>query len=246
MSRWIFALAIVLAAAVPAAGQLQGGAVVGTAADQTGVMLPGVTVTIRGADVTHSVVTDGEGRFRFPNLAPGAYVLTASLSGFTTVVHERIVVEVGKHVEIPVTLKVAGVSETVTVSEQSPVVDPRATGTATNFTADELTKIPTSRDPFALMRAVPGVIVDRVNIAGNETGQQSNFVSKGTRAADAVWTMDGARAIRFFPTARSRWEPTRACRCSSHRRSIRSATRRSGIRTCGLRARFQPGAFACG
>jgi Carboxypeptidase regulatory-like domain/TonB-dependent Receptor Plug Domain len=177
--------------------------VVGTAADQTAVMLPGVTVTIRGADVTHSVVTDGEGRFRFPNLAPGAYVLTASLSGFTTVVHERIVVEVGKHVEIPVTLKVAGVSETVTVSEQSPVVDPRATGTATNFTADELTKIPTSRDPFALMRAVPGVIVDRVNIAGNETGQQSNFVSKGTRAADAVWTMDGVNITDMAATGAS-------------------------------------------
>jgi Carboxypeptidase regulatory-like domain/Bacterial regulatory protein, Fis family len=179
-------LAIVLAAAVPAAGQLQGGTVVGTAADQTGVMLPGVTVTIRGADVTHSVVTDEQGRFRFLNLAPGAYVLTAALAGFTTVVHDRIVVEVREHVEIPLSLKVAAVSETVTVSGQSPVVDSRATGTATNFAADELTRILTSRDPFALMRAVPGVIVDRVNIAGNETGQQSSFVSKGTRAADAV------------------------------------------------------------
>ena len=54
-----------------------------------------------------------------------------------------------------------------------------------------LSKIPTSRDPFSLMRSVPGVLVDRVNIGGNETGQQSNFVSKGTRPQDAVWTMDG-------------------------------------------------------
>jgi Carboxypeptidase regulatory-like domain len=105
MSRGILALAIVLAAAVPAAGQLQGGSVAGTAADQTGVMLPGVTVTIRGADVTHSGDTNGQGRFRFLNLAPGTYVLTASLSGFTTVVHERVVVEVGKHVEMSLQLK---------------------------------------------------------------------------------------------------------------------------------------------
>ena len=41
------------------------------------------------------------------------------------------------------------------------------------------------------MRSVPGVLVDRVNIGGNETGQQSNFASKGTRPQDAVWTMDG-------------------------------------------------------
>ena len=65
------------------------------------------------------------------------------------------------------------------------------TGTATNFTADELSKIPTSRDPFSMMRSVPGVLVDRVNIGGNETGQQSNFATKGTRPQDAVWTLDG-------------------------------------------------------
>src|SRR4029077_5469405 len=63
--------------------------------------------------------------------------------------------------------------------------------TATNVTLDELTNIPTSRDPFSLLRSVNGVLVDRVNIGGNETGQQSNFVSKGTRPQDAVWTMDG-------------------------------------------------------
>src|SRR4030095_11817773 len=43
----------------------------------------------------------------------------------------------------------------------------------------------------ALMRSVPGVLVDRVNIGGNETGQQSTFVTKGTRPQDAVWTLDG-------------------------------------------------------
>src|SRR4029450_1295167 len=88
-------------------------------------------------------------------------------------------------------LKVAPVAETVTVLGVSPIVDTRASGTATNFTASELNAIPTSRDPWALLRTVPGVMVDRVNIAGNETGQQSNFQSKGTRPQDAVWTMDG-------------------------------------------------------
>jgi len=88
-------------------------------------------------------------------------------------------------------MKIAGVAETITVSGGSPLVDTKATGTATNFTSDELTKIPTSRDPFALMRTVPGVLVDRVNVGGNETGQQSNFASKGTRPQDAVWTIDG-------------------------------------------------------
>ena len=77
------------------------------------------------------------------------------------------------------------------------------TGTATNFTTDELTKIPTSRDPFALMRSVPGVLVDRVNIGGNETGQQSNFASKGTRPQDASWTMDGIEITDMAATGAS-------------------------------------------
>lgn len=205
MARWILAMTIVVAVAGPATAQIQSGSVNGTVRDEQGAVLPGVTLLIRGADVTQTFVTAEDGRYRFFNLAPGAYELTASLAGFATLVHQRIVVEVGRHVELPLTLKLAPVSETVTVSGQSPVVDRRATGTATNFTADELTKIPTSRDPFALMRAVPGVIVDRVNIAGNETGQQSNFVSKGTRPADAVWTMDGVNitdmaAIGASPT----------------------------------------------
>ena len=101
------------------------------------------------------------------------------------------IVAVGRNVELPLTLKVASVAETITVTGESPVIDTRSTGTATNFSSDELTKIPTSRDPFALMRSVPGVLVDRVNIGGNETGQQSNFSSKGTRPQDAVWTLDG-------------------------------------------------------
>ncbi len=79
----------------------------------------------------------------------------------------------------------------MTVTAATPLVDRKATGTTTNITSDELTKIPGSRDPFALMRSVPGVLVDRVNIGGNETGQQSNFTMKGTRPQDAVWTLDG-------------------------------------------------------
>jgi TonB-dependent Receptor Plug Domain len=112
-------------------------------------------------------------------------------------------VSVGKSVELPMSLKIASVAETITVSGESPVIDTKATGTATNFTSDELTKIPTSRDPFALMRSVPGVLVDRVNIGGNETGQQSNFASKGTRPQDAVWTMDGINITDMAATGAS-------------------------------------------
>ena len=191
MKRLSIGLVLLLALVAPARAQLQGGSISGTVADEQGAILPGVTITLRGVDATQEVTTEGNGQFRFLNLAPGFYTLSASLQGFTTLVREQVQVVVGRNVDLLFALKLASVAETITVTGESPMVDTRATGTATNFTADELTKIPTSRDPFSLMRSVPGVLVDRVNIGGNETGQQSNFATKGTRPQDAVWTLDG-------------------------------------------------------
>ncbi len=203
MKRLSFVLALVLAFALPAFAQIQGGTINGKIQDEQGGVLPGVTVTAQGLDATQTFVTEGSGEFRFLNLAPGPYRVTATLQGFATVVRENVIVAVGKNVELPIVLKIATVSETITVSGSSPVIDTKATGTATNFSSDELTKIPTSRDPFALMRSVPGVLVDRVNIGGNETGQQSNFQSKGTRPQDAVWTMDGVNITDMSATGAS-------------------------------------------
>jgi hypothetical protein len=192
MKRSYLVLALLLIGlARPALAQVQGGTVSGTVLDEQGAVLPGVAVTLQGADAKRESATETDGRFRFLDLAPGSYKLTVALQGFATIVDEAIVVAVGKTIDLPLTMKIASVAETITVSGDAPIVDPKATGTAVNFTADELTKIPTSRDPFALMRTVPGVLVDRVNIGGNETGQQSNFASKGTRPQDAVWTIDG-------------------------------------------------------
>lgn len=193
MRRVLLVVAFVLAIAPATFAQIAGGNITGPIRDDQGGVLPGATVTLQGTDITRTVVTDEAGMYRFLNLAPGSYRITAALPGFTTLVRDGVVVTVGSNVELPFNLKVATVEETVTVTGESPIVDTRATGTSTNFTQDELARIPTSRDPWALLRTVPGVQMDRVNIAGNETGQQSNFNSKGSSRNDTVWTMDGVQ-----------------------------------------------------
>jgi Carboxypeptidase regulatory-like domain/TonB-dependent Receptor Plug Domain len=190
MKRLTFSCLCFLAFAFPAAAQTQGGSITGSVRDAQGASAPGSDVTVQGSDATFHFTTAQDGAFRFLNLQPGAYRITATLSGFTSAVRD-VIVAVGRNVEAPMELRVAAITESLTVSAPAPIVDARATGTATTFSSDELAKIPTSRDPFSLVRSVPGVLLDRVNIGGNETGQAPTVVSKGTRPQDTVWTLDG-------------------------------------------------------
>lgn len=187
----LLALLTLAVRAAPALAQLQGGAVAGVVRDQQGAALPGATVTLSGADATRTFITTDDGRYRFLNVPPGTYRFDVTLQGFKSIIREQIVVVVGINVAIDFTLSLAAVAESITVTGESPIIDPKAMGTATNFTQNELSRVPNSRDPWALLRTVPGVVLDRVNIAGNETGQQSQFVSKGTRPQDTVWVLDG-------------------------------------------------------
>jgi hypothetical protein len=180
----------ILALALPAAAQTPGGNVTGSVRDEQGAAVPGSEVSVHGPDATFRFTTNGDGAFRFLDLPPGRYNLTAALSGFRPATRE-VIVAVGKTVDAPLELRVAAVAESVTVSAPAPILDPTATGTSTTFSRDELAKIPTSRDPFSVLRSVPGVLLDRVNIGGNETGQAPSVVAKGTRPQDTVWTLDG-------------------------------------------------------
>src|SRR5688572_10784952 len=205
MRKLLLALVILFAAAAPAVAQIAGGTVQGSVTDESGAALPGVAVTLTGPDVSQTTTSGSDGRFRFVNLPPGSYEITSAMAGFSTVKRANVVVAVGSNVDIDVSLKVATVEETILVTAESPVIDTKKTGTATTFSQDELSKIPNSRDPWALLRTVPGVVMDRVNVAGNESGQQSSFRAKGALGNDSVWNLDGVNitdmaAIGASPT----------------------------------------------
>jgi hypothetical protein len=232
MKRVALALCI-LALTLPASAQVQSGSIYGTIQDESGGVLPGAAITLVGPDRTASFASDSDGQYRFLNLAPGAYKLTVTLSGFSTVTRKDVVVVIGKNVQIPFTLKLATVEQSITVTSATPIIDTKQVGTATEFTQAELADIPTSRDPFALARTVPGVLVDRVNIAGNETGQQSNFVSKATRPQDAVWMLDGVNvtdmaAVGASPTYFN-WDNFDEVEISTAGQDIRQPTGGMGI-----------------
>ena len=168
---------LVICVATTGVAFAQGGVISGTVKDQQGGAIPGTTVTLEGNGPSRTFVTEADGQYRFLTVPPGTYKVSAALTGFQGSIRDGVVVVVGQTVNLPLTLGVATVLESVLVSGASPIVDTTAMGTATNFTQDELSKVPNSRDPWALLRTVPGVTLDRVNIAGNETGQQATLAS---------------------------------------------------------------------
>jgi carboxypeptidase family protein/TonB-dependent receptor-like protein len=179
-----------LAIATPSAAQVSTGRIDATLADSSGAVLPGVTVDISGPQ-SQSAVTDTLGEAHFLNLSPGTYTVRAKLSGFSDYLNKNIAVGTGGSVPLKIALSVAGVSTQVNVSSEAPVVDTKKMSTSTNVSVEELQNIPSSRDPWVVLQTVPGIIVDRVNVGGAESGQQSSYQAKGASGADNTWNIDG-------------------------------------------------------
>jgi hypothetical protein len=83
------------------------------------------------------------------------------------------------------------VEDVITVTAESPLLDERRISTGATVSQTELEKIPTSRDPWAILQTTPGVLTDRINVGGNESGQQSQYVGPGSGGDQAVWSVDG-------------------------------------------------------
>ena len=183
-------LACVSLVAAPVAAQVYTGRIDVSIKDGTGAVLPGVTVEAVGTQ-TDVAVTDAKGEAHFVNLAPGRYAVTAKLSGFTDYRNENVPVNAGSIVPLAVTLAVGGVAERVEVSSETPVIESKKQTISTNVNLDELQNIPSARDPWVVLQTVPGIIVDRVNVGGAESGQQSNYQAKGANPDQNTWNMDG-------------------------------------------------------
>jgi len=188
----IFALALAafLAAGTNALAQTATGNVYGKVTDSSGAVLPGSNVTIAGEAGSRSTVTGTNGEFRFLNLDVGSYTVTAGLTGFSKGSRTVTVVS-GQSLDVTIGLKVGGLTDVVEVTANSDLVDVKKRGTSAVLSNQDLKDVPNSRDPFSIVTQVAGVLVDRVNIAGNENGQQVSFTAKGSQTADKVWTMDG-------------------------------------------------------
>ena len=186
-------VAIFAASAATASAQSQTGEIFGKVTDQSNAVLPGVMVTVTGPVLLQplTAVTSPTGTFQFPRVEIGTYSVKFELTGFKTIVREGIVVTVGFSAAVNIQMGISTVQETVTVVGESPIVDTKATGTKQTFTNDQLQNIPSARDPWVILQQTAGIAMDRENVGGNMSGQQSAFISRGGGGANAKWALDG-------------------------------------------------------
>ena len=120
-----FRFIVLLTFLLPALAVAQNATMAGTVTDNSGGVVPGVTVTVTDIDTGRSqtTVTNENGQYRFPILPAGNYRLAAEIPGFASVVMEGLELLVGQTAQIPLQLGLAGVEETVTVTGESPLVD---------------------------------------------------------------------------------------------------------------------------
>jgi hypothetical protein len=181
MRKMMFFLCVLLAAVVPANAQDFRGRVNGTVTDNTGAVLPGVTVTASSPALIQPQiqVTGAEGDYRFIALPPGVYDFTFELSGFQNVKREGIRVVINQTLTVDQQLQVATLQETVTVTGDSPVVDTSTTTMGTNFTKELLTEIPNARDIWAALSQAPGIQMQAYDVGGSHAGTQTGFITYG-------------------------------------------------------------------
>ena len=160
------------------------GGIGGTVADQSGAVLPGVTVTLSNPlgslGGNQTTVTDERGAFQFVRLVPGTYTVRADLSGFRPATQEGIVVNADVTARADMRLQIGALEEGIIVSGQSPLLDTTSAMRQTVISREVLNALPNRVDVWSVARVIPSVILSKVDVGGSESFLQSSATVHGS------------------------------------------------------------------
>ena len=157
--RAAFATVLVLVF-LPSAAFAQA-SITGVVKDSSGAVLPGVTVEASSPDLIEKVrtaVTDEGGRYRIVDLRAGTYAVNFSLTGFSAVRREGIVLTGSFTATVDADLRVGALEETITVTGESPIVDVQSVRRQTVIDDEIISSIPSSRSYNSLMQLMPNTV----------------------------------------------------------------------------------------
>ncbi len=199
LSRYLsLGLAITLAALVlPAAlwAQSTTGTILGTVKDQTGAVLPGVSINIRNVEtgITRASVTGARGEYRVPALNVGSYEVQAELAGFQRAVRQGITLTVGREAVVDLTMNVGDVSEQVTVTGEAPLIETTSASVGGVVDSQQIRDIPLNARSFIeLVPLQAGAVLSETGGTGSIFGFGKKLSIAGTRYTSNSFLLDGA------------------------------------------------------
>ena len=209
--------------------------IVGLVRDESGGVLPGVTVEAASPVLIEKVrtgVTDDQGRYRIVDLRPGIYRLTIALAGFSTMVRDGLELPTNFTLTINADLKVGSLQETVTVSGQTPVVDVQQASRTQVMTRDLLDSLPVSRNILSVGQVVPGIRSNVPDIGGSRVSEQVGMRARGVSQRYTAQLVDGM-SIQYWGSDGGYlhyWNDNLAAEISITTSAIPADTEQGGIR----------------
>jgi hypothetical protein len=197
MRRAVRAILLTCVVLVPAVVHAQSGSssIGGLVKDASGAILPGVTVEVASDALIERVrtaVTDGSGQYLITELRPGVYTVTFTLSGFSTFKREGLELTASFASTVNADLRVGSLSETITVTGESPIVDVQSARRQRTLEGQLLQELPTARGYASIMLLIPSMTV------GGNTPQQVQlqpgmivFGGRGGRTNEGRVQVDG-------------------------------------------------------
>ncbi len=179
----------------PAWAQVTSATILGTVADATGAVLPGVEVTATRTETgaSRNSISDDEGRYRFSNLSLGNYEVVASLPGFQTSVRTGIELTLGRQAMVNFTLSIGEISERVTVTGEASLIETTSSSLGDLIDRQTVMELPLNgRDLTTLLSLGTGA----ANISSRQSGNASRGYSQkvsigGARPNDVGVLLDG-------------------------------------------------------
>jgi hypothetical protein len=213
----VASLAVVLACHVPALAQ-GGASIGGVVKDQSGGALPGATVIVTNVSTgaTQSLVTGPSGNYRAVNLQPGPYQVAAELTGFAAA-KKAVTLNVGVESTVDFTLGVAKLTESVTVTGDSPLVEVTKATPSSVVNGEQLANLPVlDRNFLVVAQILPGAapmtnlaVTTRFSVTkfGGVADQRNGYTTiiDGSTVDDATWgtpvinmTQDAVQEFKVF------------------------------------------------
>jgi hypothetical protein len=226
----VLALGLVLLLPTVALAQTS---IVGQIRDESGGVLPGVTVEASSPAIIEKVRTalsDDQGRYRIEALRPGVYKLTFTLVGFSTVVREGINLPSDSVVSVNVDLKVGALEETLTVTGVTPQVDIQQATRTQVIPRDIIDSLPISRNVMSLVQIVPGVRPGTPDIGGSRMTEQVGFRSRGLGGFDGEQLVEGMSIQSYEGASQSYFDETMQAEMTVSTSAISADTAGGGVR----------------